>query len=489
MGWKPHRLDVRVTPDRSTYAIREQANISIDVKRADGAPLPAGAEIALAAVDEALLELAPNPSWALLDEMMGQRGTRGADLHRATAGGRKASLRSQGCASWRRRRSGKRTRVLRYAAGMARPGEARCERQGAGRHSLNDSLTNFRIVAVASAGAASFGTGTATIATRQDLVLLSGLPPVVREGDEYSATFTVRNTSNATMPVELTAEVTPKLAVAPIKVDVPAGEARDVSWRVKAPVGTSKLTWDVSAKHVQQRRHPIDSKVSEKVVPAYPVRTYQATIQQLGPPPLAPANIPAEMPKGAVPGRGGMEVTLRAKLGDGLDGVREFMSLYPYVCLEQNLSRAVALRDQGLWDSWMNDLPSYMDRDGLLRYFPNEIYDGEDALTAYVLAIAHEAGYYDPRIPAKSHDRGPQGLRRRHGDPQLGATDGGPRHSQDRGHRSAVALWRGSAEHARQHHDRARTCGRLPRSSTGSASCATWRTFRSRMRSAATPKP
>src|SRR5206468_2395122 len=57
VGWKPHRLEVRVTPERSTYAIREQAKVDVEVKRADGAPLPEGAEVALAAVDEALLEL------------------------------------------------------------------------------------------------------------------------------------------------------------------------------------------------------------------------------------------------------------------------------------------------------------------------------------------------------------------------------------------------------------------------------------------------
>ncbi len=352
---------------------------------------PLGAKIAVAAVDEALLELAPNQSWALLDKMMGQRGL---EVWTSTAQlqvvgkrhyGRKAVPHGGGGGRERARES--------FDTLLSWQGRVKLDANGQAEVSipLNDSLTTFRIVAVASAGAASFGTGTANIATRQDLVLLSGLPPVVREGDEYSATFTVRNTSGAAMPVEITADVTPKLTVAPIKVEIPPGQARDVSWRVKAPVGASTLTWEVSAK--QSGSAAFDRlKVSEKVVPAYPVRTYQATIQQIGPPPLAPANIPAEIPKGAVPGRGGLEVTLRARLGDGLDGVREYMRFYPYICLEQNLSRAVALRNAAMWSAWMEDLPSYMDRDGLVRYFPNEIYDGEDTLTAYVLAIAHEAG-------------------------------------------------------------------------------------------------
>ena len=60
---------------------------------------------------------------------------------------------------------------------------------------LNDSLTSFRIVAVANAEAGLFGTGQTSIRSTQDLMLFSGLPPLVREQDAYRAGFTVRNAS------------------------------------------------------------------------------------------------------------------------------------------------------------------------------------------------------------------------------------------------------------------------------------------------------
>src|SRR5678815_4826612 len=60
---------------------------------------------------------------------------------------------------------------------------------------LNDSLTGFRIVAVASSGAQLFGTGESSIRVTQDVMVLSGLPPLVREGDRFRATFTLRNAS------------------------------------------------------------------------------------------------------------------------------------------------------------------------------------------------------------------------------------------------------------------------------------------------------
>ena len=46
---------------------------------------------------------------------------------------------------------------------------------------LNDSLTSFRIVAVADGGADLFGTGQTVIRSTQELMLFSGLPPLVRE--------------------------------------------------------------------------------------------------------------------------------------------------------------------------------------------------------------------------------------------------------------------------------------------------------------------
>ena len=60
---------------------------------------------------------------------------------------------------------------------------------------LNDSLTSFRIVAIASAEAGLFGTGAATIKSTQDLMILPGISPIIRLGDAFTAEFTVRNAS------------------------------------------------------------------------------------------------------------------------------------------------------------------------------------------------------------------------------------------------------------------------------------------------------
>src|SRR5207253_2560195 len=197
-----------------------------------------------------------------------------------------------------------------------------------------------------------------------------------REGDRYAATFTLRNTASR----KIVADVAPKLAsgaaLDPRKVEIDGGQARDLVWNVTAPIDAKELKWDVVAREVDGKAAD-HLKVAQSVIPAYPVRTYQATIAQLDG--VAPLAIPAERPKGAVPGRGGLEVTLRAHLGDGLDGVREYMNFYSYTCLEQNISRAVALQDKAMWDQWMARLPAYLGGDGLLKYFPSDRLQGEDA--------------------------------------------------------------------------------------------------------------
>src|SRR5690606_26096503 len=144
---------------------------------------PAGAEVALAAVDEALLELAPNRSWELLAAMMGQRGL---EVWTSTAQmqvvgkrhyGRKAVPHGGGGGRERARESFETLLFWQARVKLDAKGRARVTVP------LTDSLSSFRVVAVAHAGAGLFGAGDARIVTSQELMLLAGLPPLVRAGD------------------------------------------------------------------------------------------------------------------------------------------------------------------------------------------------------------------------------------------------------------------------------------------------------------------
>ncbi|HEY1726698.1 MAG TPA: MG2 domain-containing protein [Steroidobacteraceae bacterium] len=391
VGWRPHRLEVQVRTDRASYQVRDQVNVSVHVARADGQPLPAGSELAVAAVDEALLQLAPNPSWDLLAAMMGERGL---EVWTSTAQmqvvgkrhyGRKAIPHGGGGG-----REVDRAREL-FDSLLGWQARVRVDAQGNAALSipLNDSLSSFRIVAIAQSGAALFGTGSASIRTTRDVILTSGLPPTIREGDRFDATFTVRNTTDQPITAQVQTEANALGSALPARsLQIPAGAARDAVWTVTAPVGPTHIDWDV---RVHSAQSPADDrlKLTQTLLPVYPVRTYQATIAQLS----TPISLALQRPHGALEGRGAVEVKLQSTLADNLDGVREYMSRYPYICLEQLASRAIALRSRLQWDALMQRLPAYMDDDGLLRYFPSDRLQGDDSLSAYILSIANEADW------------------------------------------------------------------------------------------------
>jgi len=172
-----------------------------------------------------------------------------------------------------------------------------------------------------------------------------------------------------------------------------AGEARDVGWEATVPVNADVLRWEVTASELPASGKAVTDrlKVSQKVIAAIPVRTFQATLTQLD----QPLDLAVKIPEDALPGRGGVSVALAPKLAGPMPGVREYMTAYAYTCLEQRISRAVALRDPALWQRTMDELPSFLDSDGFAKYFAQERL-GSDTLTAYILAIAHESGWSVP---------------------------------------------------------------------------------------------
>ena len=214
---------------------------------------------------------------------------------------------------------------------------------------LNDALTSFRIVAVAQGGAGLFGTGSASIQTTQDLMVLSGLPPLVREGDRFKGEFTIRNTTNRRMSLDVAAKVDGiSGALPPVALVLQPGEAQEVGWEVSVPIGVEKLGWAVEVK--EKGAPAMDRiKVQQRVVPATPISTFQATIVQI----TKDYRLFVERPQDALANRGGVRVTLRPRISEGLSGVVDYMKSYPYTCMEQKISIAVALRNERLWKRWI----------------------------------------------------------------------------------------------------------------------------------------
>jgi uncharacterized protein YfaS (alpha-2-macroglobulin family) len=394
VGWKTHELRVNVSSSQDVYRIREKAPVKIKVRTTTGGLPPKGSEVSVAAVDEGLLELMPNNSWKLLDAMMTQRGY---EVQTSTAQMQVVGKRHYGLKALPHGGGGgKQTTRELFDTLLLWKGTVKLDDNGEASVTipLNDSLTSFRIVAVAlgthGKSGGLFGTGQTSIRTTQDLMLLSGLPQLVREGDSFSAGFTARNASRRPLDITVAASSAQHKSLKPIDLQLLPGEAKELSWNVTIPHGIDSLVWEVSAK--EKNGEAADKlKVKQKVIPAVRVSTYQATITQV----KDSFTMEVEKPHDAAAGRGGIKVILKPKLAEGIAGITEYMKWYPYTCLEQKTSIAVALRDKALWENVVSAMPSHMDGDGLLKYFSLMQY-GSDCLTAYILSISSEAGWTIP---------------------------------------------------------------------------------------------
>ncbi len=400
--WQAHELKVSVLPERSVYKVRERARVKIVALRSDGSKPPPGSEAAIAAVDEGLLELMPNKSWDLLAAMMGRRSY---SVATSTAQMQVIGRRHFGLKAVAQGGGGGKM-ITRELFDTLLYWNARVPLDASGEAvveiPLNDSLTAFRIAAVVSGDAGLFGSGSATLRSSQDLMLFAGIAPVAREGDRLKSEFTLRNASDRPMQIHAMARIAgldnaPRTAA----VKLGAGEAREIGWDIQVPIGADRLVYEIEA---SESGGGVDRlRIAQKISAAVPTRTYQATIRQVD----KNFVLGVERPKDALPGRGGINVSFRPKLAESLAGVAEFMRWYPYTCMEQLTSRAVALRDEKMWRANMDALPSYLDSAGLVKFFP-DMTEGSEVLTSYLLAIAQEAGW---DIPAATRARMETALR------------------------------------------------------------------------------
>ena len=245
VGCRAHELKVAVRPEREVYRVRDKAighGASGARRRRRAARRRARSRWRRST--KGLLELLPNESWNLLDAMMRERGI---EVETSTAQmqvigkrhfGRKALPAGGGGGRINARELFDTLLLWRGRVQLDERGEARVEVP------LNDSLTSFRIVAVADADVGLFGTGEARIRTTQDVMLISGLPPIVREGDRVASGFTVRNATDKPLSLDVTPTLrvtdaagaalpAPKLKAQ--RANLAPGEARELDWDIAVP--------------------------------------------------------------------------------------------------------------------------------------------------------------------------------------------------------------------------------------------------------------
>ena len=420
VGIRPYQLDVKVSTDQPTYQTRQTVEATIDVKipsSKDGEQeLPKNGEVALAVVDEGLLALFPNDSVQLLSQLTGLRpeavstataslnvvGKRHFGLKAAPAGG------GGGFAQFGRQLE---DTLIYWNPRIALDSKGRAKV----RFPLRDALTSLRLTAVATAGMNRFGTGQTSITSTKEILIMAGVPPEVRTGDRFKASFTIRSTHKSPKQLALTmaaAGVAKAPATAPLELTLASGESREVSFDLEAPKGPGaiKVVVSLADQKAAPGAPPLDQlEVSTKVTAAIPERPIAATLTTVGTGGFlgreeadrsaAGAPMPVALPKAAE--SGAVSVTLSASLTAAGAGAKSYLAAYPYSCLEQRVSRAIGAGSDAEWSKISADLPTYLDAAGFLRYYPGEG-SGSAALTAYVLSVAAASG---KSLPASVLDR------------------------------------------------------------------------------------
>ena len=289
---------------------------------------------------------------------------------------------------------------------------------------LPDTITGYRIVAVAYNAKSAFAVGEASIIASKPLQLLSALPKFTTEGDTLLAAVLVQNTGEtpgrATVSAKLDGNV-PGSALAgdTQTVSLEARESKRVSFRLNIgsltePTGTVQL--DFTAK--MQAGGVTETDATRLALPVKPARPL-TTVAAAG---LLKENesftLPVKAPANLDP-RSRMVVTFAPSPAAGVPMAMKQVAEYPWNCLEQRLSRAWAriLRvrhgeflglppdpsDRDKIAEELDAVPAYQGEDGAFYFWPGfRGSEGSLFLTSYALIVADAAKDTGKTLPGET---------------------------------------------------------------------------------------
>ncbi|MBD3161497.1 MAG: hypothetical protein GF328_05275, partial [Candidatus Latescibacteria bacterium] len=333
----PWRVSVEVTPGADVYAPGEEVSARILLR--DGAGRPVSGTVTIAVVDDAIFELidAPDPDPLRVFFPYRGPGIRSAELRRhlqlpvalekgeESPGGGDAIASSPGI-----RRRFVATAHWEPFVPVGPSGEATI------RFRLADDLTRYRIRALATAGADRFGYGDARFDVRKPIQVDWGAPRFVREEDRIEIAAIVRSR----LPEEEEVEVAIEAEGAEIdgdrrrEIDVEPGEAARLFFRLEHP-RESGITLRLHAVAASAADHaeieiPWRREIrTDRDFQAGRVDERTRTMVSVEPPEL--------------PDRGGLSIVISPSMAAGLDDAVDYLSTYPYGCLEQLSSTLLGL--------------------------------------------------------------------------------------------------------------------------------------------------
>ncbi|HTJ84114.1 MAG TPA: alpha-2-macroglobulin family protein, partial [Polyangiaceae bacterium] len=417
------RLAVAVTPKKLDYRPGEDVSVSLDVRDAKGRPT--SAELTVYAVDEGVLSLVdyktPDPI-----KVFGEPRS----LHVATLESRSAMASvfdplsgiglDKGLAGGGGGESSSTTRKDFRAAAYWNPSVVTNQDGKADvSFKLPDSLTTYRIMAVAASTDDRFGKGDARITSSRPLMARPALPRFLRAGDTFDASVVVTSKGATKGDIDVTAKMTgvTMSGEATKRVTVGPGESLEVRFPASAQrVGPASFRFDVKGAGESD-----SVSVERKVAPPMALeavalygQTSEAAAEKLG-------NLSAIRDD-----VGELTLTTSSTALVGLDGGADQLLEYPYGCTEQLTSRLVplvALRDlakefgiplpanaDAIADKTVAKLLSHQRGDGGFGFWEDSPEPNAWA-TAYALWGLSEAKKHGVAVPKQAIEDGVRFLR------------------------------------------------------------------------------
>jgi uncharacterized protein YfaS (alpha-2-macroglobulin family) len=406
------RLDVQVQADRREYRPDNRAHV--DVAVTDAAERPAPAEVTLWAVDYGVLSLTSYRAPDVLDTVYREKALQvmNEDNRQRIVSRRVLTPKGDGEGGGGGRENGaspirRDFRPLAFWLGSV---ETDATGHATRDVALPESLTTYRIMAVAGDAASRFGSGTAEIVVTKPVTLVAAFPRFLTRGDASAFTGVVTNTlatgGAATVTIRsLDPSILAFDGATSETLTIGAGDTAPVRFDARAlGTGTARVRMTVALageSDAFETTIPIQA-VAPTVVRGAFGDTNGRAVERLA------------VPSGIAPGTGGLDVRLASTALVGLDEGARYLIDYPYACAEQKASAALALwlaSDLGREFPMagvapdtarqragvlLNDLTRYQCGDGGFGYWAGSCETGNAYLTAYVLHVMRTAGSTGP---------------------------------------------------------------------------------------------
>lgn len=340
-----HKISLTVTPSGDIARPAQQVSVDIALKDGESKPVTGG-QVALMVVDESVLALADYRFTDPLDVMFDDRRYPIDSYHSKTQ-----DPTIPISAHWVTFHEAPVEKNVPIGEGQMPAGSLRknfsalaffksalitdANGNASATFTLPDSITRYRVVAIAAADSDKFGKGESSIAATLPLSIRPSAPRFLHAGDNFELPVVLQNHTDKPLNAEVAIRASNATLTEPGKrVLVPANDRVEVRFKASAG-GQSQAYFQCVAMTSEQ------SDSAEFVVPIE-LATVARTIATADSITGANASHGVSIPDDVYSTYGGLTITTSSSASDTLDASIRYMRDYSYNCTEQIASRLIA---------------------------------------------------------------------------------------------------------------------------------------------------